>query len=61
MEHEKKLNDRTKITVIPNFSVVIHQGDHTVVLSNEELTRIFVEVGTAEEKEFDATRDGCQA
>lgn len=62
MEHEKRLNDRTLYSIIPNFSVVLRQDDQTIVLSNEELTKLFIAIGTADEdKEYDARKKGCQA
>lgn len=61
----KQLNERTRYSIIPSYSVVIHQNDQTVVLSNEEVSRIFVEMGTSNKLidppgEYDA-RNGCQA
>lgn len=60
---EKHLNDRTRYSIIPSFSVVIHQGNQTIVLSNEELAKLHAEVESAPEQEwtfYDAQQEGFQ-
>jgi hypothetical protein len=63
MQHDKKLNERTRYTIIPSYSVVLDQQGNTIVLTSEELSKLFLEVvgniSTDESGEYDA-RKGSQ-
>ena len=58
----RKLNERTSFSLIPTFSVVIHQGNQTVVLTNQEVSHLYREASLAEpeEDEKDLTERGFQ-
>lgn len=46
MEHAKELNSRTKYTIIPDFSVILHQDNQTVILTGQEIARLHMDVST---------------
>lgn len=48
MEHAKELDHRTRYTVIPNYSVVIQQGNQTVVLTSEAVAQLHMDVSIQE-------------
>lgn len=50
MEHAKKLDHRTRYTIIPNYSAVVHQEpDQTVVLTAEAIAKLHMDVSTQPE------------
>lgn len=46
MDHDKQLNPRTRYTIIPDFSVIVHQDNQTVILTGQEIARLHMDVST---------------
>lgn len=62
MEHARQLNPRTRYSIVESKKIVLHQGDQTIILDEQDVCTLFVVVSTGgEEPEYDASKNGCQA
>lgn len=60
MEDERELNPGTKYRIGESKTVILKQGDQTIILSGEDITALFVAI-KGDLDDYDAMRDGCQA